>query len=77
MILGLVAFWLLTRIFEAVALKNHPDVARVLAAVLTIVAAYIGTGYHHWWQVLIGIGAAFTYLQILRESRHKSEEESQ
>lgn len=47
-ILGLGAFWLLTPIFEAIALKNHPYVARVLAAVLTIAAACIGTGYQHW-----------------------------
>ena len=76
-ILGLVVFWVLTAIFEAIALKTHPYVARALAAVLTIVAVFIGHGYQHWWQVLIGIGAAFVYLQVLRESRRKSEEESQ
>ncbi len=77
LILGLVAFWVLSAIFEAIVLKDHPHVARVLAAVLTIVAACIGTGYRHWWQVLIGIGAAFAYLQILREPHHKSAEKSQ
>ncbi len=75
-ILGLIAFRLLTAIFEAIALKDHPYLARVLAAVITLVAACIGTGYRHWWQVLIGIGAAFLYLQILRES-HQSGEKSQ
>ena len=61
-ILGLVVFWVLTAIFEAIALKDHPLVARLLAAVVTVVAAYVGTGYEHWWQVLIGMGAAFAYL---------------
>jgi len=76
-ILGLVVFWVLTAIFEAIALKDHPLVARLLAAVVTVVAAYVGTGYEHWWQVLIGMGAAFAYLQILKESHHKSAEKSQ
>lgn len=76
-ILGLVVFWVLTAIFEAIALKRHPYLARTLAAVLTIVAAYLGTGYQHWWQVLIGIGAAFVYLQILKEPHHKPAEKSQ
>lgn len=75
-ILGLVVFSVLTAIFEAIASKDHPYVARVLAAVLTIVAAAIGTEYRHWWQVLIEIGAAFVYLQILRESHQKSVEKS-
>jgi hypothetical protein len=76
-ILGLLAFWVLTAIFETIALKDHPYVARVFAAVLTIVSACIGNGYRHWWQVLIGIGAAFAYLQILKESHRKSAEKSQ
>ena len=76
-ILGLAVFWALTAIFEAIALKDHPYVARILAAVVTIVAAYLGTGYQHWWQVLIGLGVAFVYLQILRESHHKSVERPQ
>jgi len=75
-ILGLVVFWVLTAIFEALGLKDRPYTARLLAAVLTIVAAYVGTGYQHWWQVLIGVGAAFVYLQILKESHHKSVEKS-
>ena len=76
-ILGLLAFWVFTAIFEAIALKDHPYVARVFAALLTIVGACIGTGYRHWWQVLIGIGAAFVYLQVLKEPHHKSAEKSQ
>ena len=76
-ILGLVVFGVLTAIFEAISLKDHPYVARTLAAVLTIVAAYIGTGYQHWWQVLIGMGAAFAYLYILKEPHQKSVEKSQ
>src|SRR5207244_10761057 len=71
-ILGLLAFWVLTAIFETIALKDHPYLARVFAAVLTIVSACIGTGYRHWWQVLIGIGAAFAYLQLLKEAHRKS-----
>jgi len=70
--LALAVFWVLTAIFEAIALKEHPYVARTLAAVVTIVAAYLGTGYQHWWQVLIGMAAAFAYLQILKEPHHKS-----
>ena len=67
-ILGLVAFWVLTAIFEAIGSRKHPYLARVLAAGLTLIAAYIGSGYHHWWQVLIGIGSAFVYLRILQQS---------
>ena len=75
-ILGVVVFWLLAAIFEEIGFKKHRYVARGLAALLTIVGACIGTGYKHWWQVLIGIGAAFAYLQILRNSPDKSAQES-
>ena len=71
-IVGLVAFWALAAIFEAIGFAKHRYVARGLAALLTIVGASIGTGYQHWWQVLIGIGAAFVYLQILRKSPDQS-----
>jgi len=75
-ILGLVVFWLLAAIFEAIGFTKHRYVARGFAGLLTIAGACIGTGYQHWWQVLIGIGAAFVYLQILRQSPDKSEQES-
>jgi O-antigen ligase len=75
-ILGLVVFWLLAAIFEAIGFTKHPYVARGFAALLTIAGACIGTGYQHWWQVLIGIGAAFVYLQTLRKSLDKSGQES-
>lgn len=75
-ILGLVVFWLLAAIIEAIGLTKHRFVARGFAALLTIAVACIGTGYQHWWQVLIGIGAAFVYLQILRKSPDKSGQES-
>jgi hypothetical protein len=71
-ILGLVAFWVLAAIFEAIGSTRHRYVARGLAALITIAGAYIGTGYQHWWQVLIGIGAAFVYLQTLRKPPDKS-----
>ena len=73
---GLVGFWLLTAILEAVALKNHPYVARIVAAVVIFVSVCIGGGYQSWWEVLIGIGAAFFYLQIMRESQHQSEKKA-
>ena len=72
MIAGLVAFWVLAAIFEAIGFTRHRYVARGLAGLLTIAGACIGTGYQHWWQVLIGIGAAFVYLQTLRKSPDKS-----
>ncbi len=75
-IFGLVAFWVLAAIFEAIGFTRHRYVARGLAALLTIAGACIGTGYQHWWQVLIGIGAAFVYLQTLRKSPNKSGHES-
>ena len=75
-ILGLVVFRLLAAVFEAMGLTKHRFVARGLAALLTIAGACIGTGYQHWWQVLIGIGAAFVYLQILRKSPDKAGQES-
>jgi len=75
-IVGLVAFWALAAIFEAIGFTKHRYVARGLAALLTIVGASIGAGYQHWWQVLIGIGAAFVYLQILRKSPDQSGQES-
>jgi len=75
-IVGLVAFWALAAIFEAIGFTKHRYVARGLAALLTIVVASIGAGYQHWWQVLIGIGAAFVYLQILRKSPDQSGQES-
>ena len=75
-IVGLVAFWVLAAIFEAIGFAKHRYVARGLAALLTIVGASIGTGYQHWWQVMIGIGAAFVYLQILRKSPDQSGQES-
>lgn len=75
-IFGLVVFWLLAATFEAIGLTKHRYVARGFAALLTIAGACIGTGYQHWWQVLIGIGAAFFYLQILRKSPDKLGQES-
>jgi hypothetical protein len=75
-ILGLVVFWLLAAIFESIGFTKHRYVARGFAALLTITGACIGTGYQHWWQVLIGIGAAFVYLQILRKSPDRSGQES-
>jgi hypothetical protein len=72
-LVGLVGYWLLVAIFKAIALKDHPNVARILAAVLIFVSACIGGGYRSWWEVLIGIGVAFFYLQILRESHPQSE----
>jgi hypothetical protein len=75
-IVGLVAFWVLAAIFEAIGFTRHRYVARGLAALLTIAGACIGTGYQHWWQVLIGIGAAFVYLQTLRKSPDKAGQES-
>ena len=75
-ILGLVVFWLLAAILEAIGFTKHRYVARGFAALLTIAGACIGMGYQHWWQVLIGIGAAFFYLQILRKSPDKSGQES-
>jgi len=76
-IVGLVVFWLLTAIFETVALKNHPYAARILAAVIIIVSAYIGWGFQSWWQVLIVIGAGFAYLQVMKEAQHISKKKLQ
>jgi hypothetical protein len=75
-ILGSVFFWLLAAIFEATGFTKHLYVARGCAALLTFAGACIGTGYQHWWQVLIGIGAAFVYLQTLRKFPDKSGQES-
>jgi hypothetical protein len=76
-LVGLVGYWLLVAIFEAVALKNHPNVARILAGSLVLVSACLGGGYQHGWEALIGIGAAFFYRQILREHESQPEEKSQ
>jgi hypothetical protein len=70
-ILGLIVFWLLAAILEEIGFTRHRYVARGFAALLTIAVACIGTGYQHWWQVLIGIGVAFVYLQTLRKSSRK------
>jgi hypothetical protein len=75
-ILGSVFFWLLAAIFEAIGFTKHRYVARGFAALLTIAAACIGTGYQHWWQVFIGIGAAFVYLQTLGKFPDRSGQES-
>ena len=75
-IVGLISFWLLTAIFETVALKNHRNVARILAAALTVLGAYIGSGYHNWWQVFIGMGVAYVYLQVMKEPQRQSEDKS-
>ena len=75
-LLGSVFFWLLAAIFEAMGFTKHRYVARGFAALLTITGACIGTGYQHLWQVLIGILAAFVYLQTLRHSLDKSRQES-
>ena len=58
-ILGVVVFWLLAAIFDAIGFTKHRYVTRGFAALLTIAGACIGTGYQHWWQVLIGIGGRF------------------
>jgi hypothetical protein len=76
LILGLVLFWLLAAILEEIEFTKHRYVARGLAALLTIAMACIGTGYQLWSQVLIGLGTAFVYLQILGKSPEKSGQES-
>jgi hypothetical protein len=76
-LLGLVLIGVLTAIFETLGLKNHPYVARILAAVCIVVAAYIHWGYHTWWQVLIVIAFGFAYLQIMKQFLHGSKEKSQ
>ena len=75
-LLGLILIGVLTAIFETMGLKNHPYVARVLAAVCIIIGAYIHWGYHTWWQVLIVIGFGFAYLQILKEFQRQWKKES-
>jgi hypothetical protein len=70
-ILGSVFFWLLAAIFGAIGFTKHLYVARGCAALLTFAGACIGTGFEHWWQVLIGIGAAFVYLQTLKKPPDK------
>ena len=66
-ILGLVLIALLTAIFETLGLKNHPYIARTLAAVCIVVAAYGRWRYHAWWEVLLVIAIAFGHLRIMRE----------
>jgi len=75
-ILGVAVFYLLAAIFEEIGFTTRRYVARGLAALVTIALACIGTGYEHWWQVFLGIGAAFVYLQTLRKSPDKSGQES-
>jgi len=64
--LGVVLIGVLSAILETVGLKNHPWIARILAALCVGVAAYIHWGYHSWWVVLIVIAFAFIFLQVLR-----------
>lgn len=71
-ILGSVFFWPLAAIFEAIGFTKRLYVARRCAALLTFAGACVGTGYQHWWQVLIGIGLVFVYLQTLKKSPDKS-----
>jgi hypothetical protein len=75
-VLGLVLIGVLTAIFETLGLKNHPYVARILAAVCIVVGASAPWGYHSWWQVLIVIAFGFAYLQIMKEFLHASKEKS-
>ena len=74
-ILGVVLIVLFSAILETVALKNHPWLARFLAAVLIIVMAYVHWGYHVWWVVLIIVGFAFAFLQVMRHVLRQSEKE--
>jgi len=66
-LLGLVLFGLLATILETLGLKNHPYLARTLAAIIIAVGAYIHWGYHNWWSVLIVVAFGFAYLQILKQ----------
>jgi fatty acid desaturase len=72
-VLGVVLIVLLSAIFETVALKKHPWLARFLAAALVVVMAYAYWGYHVWWVVLIIVGFAFAMLQVMRHVLHESE----
>jgi hypothetical protein len=58
-IVGVAVFWLLAAIFLAIGFTKHRYVAPGIAALRTPAGAWIGTGYKDWWQVSIGIGAAF------------------
>lgn len=72
-VLGVVLIVVLSAIFETVALKKHPWLARFLAAVLVVVMAYAYWGYHVWWVVLIIVGFAFAMLQVMRHVPRESE----
>jgi len=76
-ILGLVLMAILTIIFETLGLKNRPYVARILAAVCIVVAAYGRWGYHTWWEALLVIVLAFAQLRIMREFQRQSQKKSQ
>jgi len=46
--LGVVLIGVLSAILEMIGLKNHPWIARILAALCVGVAAYIHWGHHSW-----------------------------
>jgi general stress protein CsbA len=76
-ILGLVLIAMLTILFETLGLKDHPYVARILAAVCIAVGAYGRWGYHTWWEVLLVIVLALAHRWIMRAFQRQSQRTSQ
>jgi hypothetical protein len=72
-ILGLVLIGALSAIFEMLALKEHPYLARILAAVCVIVVAYT----HTVIRLIIAMAVAMVYVGVRRDLQLRSARKAQ
>lgn len=66
---GLVLTGILSAEFEMLAMRNHPYLSKILAAVCVIITAY----QHRWKGLLVVMGIVFVYLAVRRDFQLRAE----
>ncbi len=72
-IAGLVLVGFLSADFEMLGMRNHPYLARILAAVCVIIAAYT----HTWTLLAIVIALTTVFLMVRRDFQRRAEQKAQ
>lgn len=70
---GLVLVGFLSADFEMLGMRNHPYLARILAAVCVIIAAYT----HTWTLLAIVIALTTVFLMVRRDFQRRAEQKAQ
>ena len=70
---GLVLVGFLSADFEMLGMRDHPNLARILAAVIVIIGAYT----HAWIPLLIVIAVTTMFLMVRKELQERGERKNQ